>query len=337
MTKEKTTKTSHATQHETASHAKHATHTKEEAMPKTNHTTTKTTSHTHHVALSTEEAVVAPAPAAASPPTSTPAATATGTDGGSTSSAGSGALGSGRFVAPPPTPDPAFVPPPGFVPDNATDFRGVLPRSAELIALPAAVDDLKKFTDYTEVMGSKAPSWAQVITAFDVTNQWSSARTRADAWDLFARTQEGVSWTMLRALIGQMAPIYEVAVASDPEMASTLPGLTTLLDVKKTIAHKAVSTKKANAKDVAEGKAPTHGKGGKAATKKAQKAALAAQQAAGAPVAKTAVTPAAPPVVTAGQGEPVVVSAAPVVSAVVPAAGAAGVTNGVNGAGNAGH
>jgi len=83
------------------------------------------------------------------------------------------------------------------VPDNAMDFRGVLPRTAELVALPIAVGDLKRFTDYAQVMGSKAPSLAQVQEVFDVTNQWSSARTQADAWDGYARTQEGVAWSLL--------------------------------------------------------------------------------------------------------------------------------------------
>jgi hypothetical protein len=247
-----------------------------------------------------------------------------------------------RFLAPPPAPDPNFVPPAGFVADNTMDFRGVLPRTAELVALPAAVADLKKFTDYPSVMGSKAPPWAQVIAAFDVTNQWSSARTQADAWDQYARTQEGVSWTMLRALMAQMAPIYEVAVGSDPTMASTLPSLTTLLGVKKTIARKAVSTRKANAKDKAEGKQPTHGKVGKRATKAAEKAALAEKEAAGsAPAVQAAAAQAQAPAtqvatVTTAQPATTAATQAPVAAPVATQTPVA--TNGVaNGAGTAAH
>jgi hypothetical protein len=167
-----------------------------------------------------------------------------------------------------------------------------------------------------------------VLAAFDITNQWSSARTQADAWDRYARTQEGVSWTMLRALMAEMTPTYEVAVASDPELASTMPGLTTLLGVKKTIAHKGVSTKKANAKAKAEGKQPTHGKVGKKATKAAAKAALAKEEAASQGAGAS--------VDNAGQtGNGAVVAAAP---AQVVNAQAGNVVSGVvNGAGGAGH
>jgi len=240
-----------------------------------------------------------------------------------------------RFLAPPPASDPSFVPPAGFVADNAMDFRGVLPRTAELVALPSAVADLKKFTDYAAVMGSKAPAWEQVTAAFDVTNQWSSARTQADAWDEYARTQEGVSWTMLRALMAQMAPIYELAVASDPAMASTLPSLTTLLGVKKTIARKGVSTKKANAKDKAEGKQPTHGKVGKRATKAAEKAALAEKEAA-AGTAPAVQAPSNPPAqatqaATATTAQPATTQAPVATPATVAANGM------VNGAGTAAH
>jgi hypothetical protein len=210
--------------------------------------------------------------------------------------ASSGVTGEGRFLAPPPPPDPAFVPPPGFVGDNRMDFRGVLPRTAELVALPMAVEDLRKFVDYTQVMGSKAPPWAQVIAAFDVTNQWSSARTRADAWDLFARTQEGVAWTLLRTLIAQVAPTFGVAVASDPAMASSLPGLTTLLGVKSAIAKKAASTKKANAKQTADGEEPTHGKVGKRAARAAARAALAEKLAAIGPIVQPVLARATPAV-----------------------------------------
>jgi hypothetical protein len=234
----------------------------------------------------------------------------------------------GNFLPPPPAPDPRFVPPAGFVPDNTMDFRGVLPRTSELVALPIALGDLSKFADYTEVMGSKAPSIDQVQESFAVTNQWSSARTTADAWDKYARTQEGVAWSLLRAILARMGPAFQLAVESDPSLAATYPGLTTLLGAKKAIAHKGVATKKANKKNVAEGKAPTHGKVGKKATKAAQKAALVAQEAA--ETAANGVQAAAP--VTQQNGA----TSASAAAGPAPTASVAPATA-TNGAGNTGH
>jgi hypothetical protein len=334
ITKEKamTTKKT-ATNKKTTHHVHHATETastldastnKEILMSKIDHATP--TSHSSHavaapaeteaVTLAANAASVTPTPApvpaapsqaasqpkpAASKPSSAPAAGATTTG----------------FLAPPPSPDPLFVAPTGFVPDNAMDFRGVLPRTSELIALPIAVRDLGKFADYAEVMGSKVPSIGQVQQAFDVTNQWSAARTQADAWDQYARTQEGVAWSLLRPMMARIGPAFILAVEGDPAMAAQYPGLTTLLDAKKTIAKKAVATKKANKKNVAEGKPPTHGKVGKAATKAAEKAALAEKLAAEAaangaaaatPEPASPAAPAAPPTSAPSQPAPVAVS-----------------------------
>ena len=45
------------------------------------------------------------------------------------------------------------------------DYRAVLPRDAELRALPAAVADMAKFTNYTQVLGNTAPPYAQMQQA----------------------------------------------------------------------------------------------------------------------------------------------------------------------------
>jgi hypothetical protein len=110
-------------------------------------------------------------------------------------------------------------------------------------------------------------------------------------------------WILARLLIAQMSPMYTTAIAANPALAAMLPGLTALLHVKKTIAHKGVSTKKANSKEKAAGKQPTHGKVGKKATKAAAKTALAEKLAA-------ASQPASPPPAPVPAASPAVNGAA---------------------------
>jgi hypothetical protein len=232
------------------------------------------------------------------------------------------------------------------------DFRGLLPLTPELIALPLAIKDIAKFTNYDQVMGSKAPSLAQVTAAFAITNGWSETRTRADAWDQYARAQEGLSWTQLRRLISRMRPAFVLAVQADPALGVGLPVLSALLEAKKGIAQKGVSTKKANKKAVAEGKAPTHGKVGKASQKKAAKAALVKVQGeessgggngAAAPVVTTPVVAEAPGGGTGGTPAAQVVPAAQAAQAVQGTGVAIGNGAGASGAaangagGGAGH
>jgi hypothetical protein len=180
-TTEKTMTKSHSHPHVSHPHVSETSTEKESAMPKINHTETSSSAHV----TSPETALTAAPSAESGAPSTTPPASPLPAVSTTTTTA--------KFLPPPPAPDPAFTPPKGFVPDNSMDFRGVLPRTSELLALPIAVADLGKFADYATVMGSKAPPFAQVQSAFTITNAWSAARTDADAWDKYARIQEGVA------------------------------------------------------------------------------------------------------------------------------------------------
>jgi hypothetical protein len=214
------------------------------------------------------------------------------------------------------------VPPPEFVAGDTADYRAVLPRDAELRALPTAVKDLGKFTNYTQILGDTAPPYEEVLRAFTAANGWSSARTRTAAWDAFCGSQEGIAWTTLRAQMERLQPSFELAAGGSSNIDTMFPGLASLLGAKKVIARKGASTRKANTKAEGEGKPATHGVVGKARQKRAAKAALAA--------ANAVVVPAPPPVSTstapqtpaaAPQVSAVPASPAPVVTAQPPASG----------------
>ena len=84
-------------------------------------------------------------------------------------------------------------------------------------------------------------------------------RTASSAWDVYGQAQEGICWTVMRAAMASLKPAFALAAERDPSLPAKYPGLAALLGVKKAIAHKAVSTKRANKKAVAEGRQPTHG------------------------------------------------------------------------------
>ena len=204
--------------------------------------------------------------------------------------------GSPGFLPAPPPITGIPSPPAGFVANNVMDFRGVLPRTSELNALPIAVKELAAFSDYAQVLGATAPPLAQVQPVCTITNEWSATRTESAAWDEYCRTQEGIAWSILRPMMNQLRPAFELAATLDATLAGRFPGLTTLLGAKKAIAKKAAATKKKNKPQKSAGQTPTHGKVGKKATKAAEKAALAAQQkAAAAPPPTATITPPATP------------------------------------------
>jgi hypothetical protein len=103
-------------------------------------------------------------------------------------------------------------------------------------------------------------------------------RTASAAWDAYCNDQEGICWRAMRSNLVRLRPAFDLAVAGNPALATKYAGLATLLGVKKTIAKKAVSTKRANKKAVAGGKAPVHVQIGKQRKKAADKAIVAAAQ-----------------------------------------------------------
>jgi hypothetical protein len=110
---------------------------------------------------------------------------------------------------------------------------------------------------------------------------------------------QGLSWQVIRTQEDYLRPAFALAAKRNPALAEKYTGLAKLLAAPNTSAQKAVATKKANKKNAADGKPPTHGGVGKAAQRKAQKAAYAAQQAAeegakGAPVVAPPSPPTAP-------------------------------------------
>ena len=223
---------------------------------------------------------------------------------------------SSGFIAPPP-PGASIPPvPTGFEPTTGANYRGVQPRTAELVALPLAITNLADFTTYATVMGTSAPPLAEVQQTFEVSNAWAAMRNASSAWDAYSRDQEGVAWTAMRALMARLKPAFDLAVKANPSIGTTYAGLASLLGAKTVSAQKSVATKKRNKQSVAEGKEPTHGEVGKARQKAAAKAALAAEN------AKPSAPPSAPVTAPTPPVEPVVdapLAAAPVAQAAIAA------------------
>jgi hypothetical protein len=268
-------------------------------------TTKKTVSHVTHTTHQSQqvEAIAPTAPVAA-----TPAATTSAPSGQSV-----------IFLTAPPSSANIPSPPKGFVAPVGAIFRGILPQQTELAVLQAAVEELRAFTDYSQVMGGTAPPATQVAQALDIGGQWTSMRNASDDWDGFCRSQEGVAWTTIRAMQDRLRPAWDLAVAGDPTLAARFPNLAALLGAKRATAKQGVATKALNKQAIAKGEPPTHGAVGKRRKRAAEK--LAAQTlAAAAPPAQAA------PV---AQPAPVASAPAPVAPAAPPAATTSASSNGV--------
>jgi hypothetical protein len=160
-----------------------------------------------------------------------------------------------------PPPADANIPsvPEGTEPTNGTDYRGLLPKKTELAVLGDVVTELENSTEFTALFGRTMPSVAFIIQVLTAANQWSMMRNKTDAWDLYARTQEGLTWVNARALMTKMKPVFEATASANADVATQFPSLGILLGAAKVIAKRGVATRKGNAKSKAKGEAPTKG------------------------------------------------------------------------------
>jgi hypothetical protein len=156
------------------------------------------------------------------------------------------------------------------------NYRGSLPRGAELAAATTALQDLVRFApSYAAILGATAPPLDHFIEGLTVASGWTSLRAESSAWDAYCVTQEGMAWQAFRPLLDKLVAAFKLAVDSNKALVSEYPGLATLLGAKAQIAQKAASTRRLNKKAVAEGKPPYHGAVGKKRQRQAEKAAAA--------------------------------------------------------------
>jgi hypothetical protein len=199
------------------------------------------------------------------------------------------------LIAPPPTSAVIPIPPNGVVATSGAAYRGVLPRTAQLAVMGAAVEELGRFADYGQVFGRTAPALPSITQSFDAANQWSLMRLRTIAWGSYCLEQEGLAWTDVRKLMDQLQPAFELAVTSDASIGTQFPNLVKLFNALRTIAQAGAATRKANKKAIAEGKPPTKGKVGKKRQRNAERAALLATSASPSPATSSATPQSATP------------------------------------------
>ena len=166
------------------------------------------------------------------------------------------------------------VAPSGFVPTLGAEFRGVPPKTAHMAALPDVLEELDRFDDFAAVFGKTTPPLALTLQVARAAFAWSHQRARMRAWDAYCRTQEGLAWRELRAIMNRLAPAYGLAVTTDSTVASRYPGFARLLGASRAISRKGVETRRANAKLMLEGRAPFKGGVGKQRRKARERALL---------------------------------------------------------------
>jgi hypothetical protein len=171
-------------------------------------------------------------------------------------------------------------------------FRGSYPNKFELLAMPAAVNDLGRFVDYTSLLGSSATPAATFAAVVTRGLAWRAIRQEAEDWVTYVKAEDAMAWKAVSPILDEVRPLFLFAVSKNASIASTYPGLAQLFNASKEVAKAAKTTRAKNAKATAAKDAAATQAASDAANATAIAAATAAGVAAGkAAAGETAVTP----------------------------------------------
>lgn len=199
------------------------------------------------------------------------------------------------FINPPPANANIPAPDAGWEPPAGNRYRGVVPKNAEVQALPDAIDELRAFGAYAATFANLAPPQDQLVQLLDAAEQWSKMAKATALWSRYCKVEEGIVWTAVRGMVARLLPAFQLAQAADPTITGKLPKTAAFLGVRKQIARTAASTKAMNGKAKASGQPAFHGQVGKRRKSKAARLALEAQHGAEATAPVVAEPPPEPP------------------------------------------
>jgi hypothetical protein len=150
-----------------------------------------------------------------------------------------------------PAAPPSVVLPPlpaGFVPANLKLYRGSYPKKAQLTALPNAIAELESSSTYASVFGAYVPPANQLAEELTIALQWTTLRVDIEAFLVFVKTGEVVSWKRGLSDLDKLNTSYQVVVQENATLVAAFPGIGALLDVPKGFSKVAAATRARNVK-----------------------------------------------------------------------------------------
>jgi len=127
-------------------------------------------------------------------------------------------------------------------------LRGHFPNKLELAAMPGALNDLGRFTDYGTVIGNAAASVATLTSSIQVALRWRELRDATATWDEYVKVEDALAWKTAMGQLTEVRPIFLFAVSKNPSLATQYPWLAQLFDAAKVITKQASTTKAKKAK-----------------------------------------------------------------------------------------
>jgi len=139
------------------------------------------------------------------------------------------------------------VAPVTFVPEDMKTFRGFFAKTAQVAAAPDVAVELSGSNAYTQTFGALAPEVSGFVQLLQNGVTWTNIRAGFEAYLVYVKVQEAITWKAALTDIEQVKAVYDVAIQQNAQLPKTFPALTRLIDATSTIAKKAAATRKRKA------------------------------------------------------------------------------------------
>ena len=122
--------------------------------------------------------------------------------------------------------------------------KGTRVIQGEMDVAEKAADELRSSTTFSELLSAKLGTADEIANALSFAVAWYREAQAGTTWSNYARTESNLAWAYALAMIVRLRAGFQAVAATDPAIAKEMPNFTQLLNARKAVAEKAVSTKR---------------------------------------------------------------------------------------------
>jgi hypothetical protein len=147
-------------------------------------------------------------------------------------------------VAPPPARGAPSVPK-GFDKSHPGVGRPVRVQKSQLACAPLVATELASIVSPSAEFGPHIPDLASLGMRMGVASAWSAERAKAEAWKVYASTQERAAWPSVLDSLVSFREAFVHALDHDPSVAERYPSLALFYGIATQSAKKGARTRRA--------------------------------------------------------------------------------------------
>ncbi|MGO8997792.1 MAG: hypothetical protein ACLQVI_31120 [Polyangiaceae bacterium] len=122
--------------------------------------------------------------------------------------------------------------------------KGLRAIQGEVDVAANAANELRSSTTFSELLSARLGTADSIANALEFAVAWYREAQAGTTWNSYAREQSNLAWAYTLAMIDRLRAGFQAVASADPAIEKEMPNFTQLLNARKVVAQKAVSTKR---------------------------------------------------------------------------------------------